>query len=348
MAKVTSLLVICTLLAVATGPLSFRTSLALTPPPIRLVATVFAVNQSGRLQFVPNVIQVVRGDVLSVTFNNSDSNPQSFTIRNATTPGFVVDTGNLTKGSNKTVDFFVNDTNKINVFLPGGKFSNDTAVETTNLTGGGTGIKFFSVPGKKANLTGVIVLAGPPAGGAQTRLYVTIHAVTGFKFNPDHFSAGNGTIVNVTFINSDTESHSFSLRDKASGNPIVMNTTILRGARTQVEFMMNGTDGINIMKNGVLGPKMTVQTFDLPNVGTGIKFFCIPHESSNNMVGVILSGTSNGPSTVSYPGFALWAFWIGTFALLGMIAFIGVTYFLVKGSSRRNVDEREHVRRGLP
>lgn len=348
MAKVTSLLVICTFLAVAAGPLFFRPSVALTPPPLRLVATVFAVNQSGRLQFVPNVIQVVRGDVLSVTFNNSDSNLQSFTIRNATSPGFVVDTGNLTKGSNKTVDFFVNDTNKINVFLPGGKFSNDTAVETTNLTGGGTGIKFFSVPGKKANLTGAIVLAVPAAGGAQARLYVTIHAVTGFKFNPDHFSAGNGTIVNVTFINGDTDSHSFSLRDKASGSNIVMDATILGGTRAQVEFMVNGTDGINMMKNGVPGAKIAVQTFDLPNVGTGIKFFCIPHEKPNNMVGVILSGAGGRPAAVSYPGPALWAFWIGTFALLGMIAFIGVTYFLVKGSSQRNVDEREHVRRGLP
>ncbi len=347
MAKVTSLLVICTFLAVAAGPLFFRTSLALTPPPLRLVATVFAVNQSGRLQFVPDVIQVVRGDVLSVTFNNSDSNPQSFTIRNATSQGFVVDTGNLTKGSSKTVDFFVNDTNKINVFLPGGKFSNDTAVETTNVTGGGTGIKFFSVPGKKANLTGAIVLAGPPAG-TQAKLYVTIRAVSGFKFEPNHFSAGNGTIVNVTFINSDTERHSFSLKDKASGSPIVMDTTIPGGARTQVEFMVNGTDGINIIKGGVPGAKIAVQTFDLPNVGTGIKFFCIPHETSNNMVGVILSGAGGRPAAMSYPGPALWAFWIGTFALLGMIAFIGVTYFLVKGSSQRNVDEREHVRRGLP
>ncbi len=192
-------------------------------------------------------------------------------------------------------------------------------------------------------------------GSSPFHLSATITAVTQdneFRFVPNFIPAGRGVIVNVTFVNNDTTGHSFTLRDDAVGDFVVNTGVITGGTSAQVEFMVNDTGMINLIVNGSVASDVTnIKTLDLEGVGSGIKFFCIPHEQTPTpMVGVILIAGVGGPSEVGpiYPGFALWAFWIGVIAILAMIGFIGVTYWIIKGSSSRNVDHREHVRRGLP
>jgi hypothetical protein len=65
------------------------------------------------------------------------------------------------------------------------------------------------------------------------------------------------------------------------------------------------------------------------------------------MVGQIrLASVSEGE--VVDKGILLRAYWIGMIGIVSMLAWIGISYFIIKTSSRHFSDHREHVRKGLP
>jgi hypothetical protein len=189
-------------------------------------------------------------------------------------------------------------------------------------------------------------------------LRVTIFATTvegQFRFVPDLIVIGSlPTLINVTVINTGEPSiqHSFTI-DSQDRVPVVnvwVNNTNDPDfhATNQTSFVYNSTGGIQVGNATVAhlnASAIDVETFT-DEGGEAIRFYCIPHRSVG-LIGAIRLAAA-GSARAVYPGFQLWAFWIGVIAMLSMIVFIGITYFVIKTSSRHHTDEREHLRRGLP
>ncbi len=144
----------------------------------------------------------------------------------------------------------------------------------------------------------------------------------------------------VTFHNNDTMVHSFTLNDENA--TVRVNTgTLNPGQNRTVNFTVTS---------------LTRITFDgtsfTPEAGPdGILFYCIPHRGSGvvgqGMVGqIILASAEKGP--VVEKGILLRAYWIGIIGIASMLAWIVISYFIIKSSSRHFSDHREHVRKGLP
>ncbi len=145
----------------------------------------------------------------------------------------------------------------------------------------------------------------------------------------------------VTFRNSDTTlDHSFTINDE--NGTIQINSGILApGANATMSFTVLSMT--RIVYNG---------TGFTPEAGpNGILYYCIPHRGQgtpgNGMVGqIILASVQQGG--VPEKGILLRAYWIGIIGIVSMLAWIGISYFLIKSSSRHFTDHAEHVRKGLP
>jgi plastocyanin len=198
------------------------------------------------------------------------------------------------------------------------------------------------------------VAAPFPARPPSPTLNITIYAETqGGK--PTFVLHGSGTDIlvgsvptqiNVTFVNNDSvpEFHTFSINSAqaATGPPIINGRVNATGDVTHVGFILNTTTKVQVNSTATA---VNAETSTDAN-GQFIRFYCQPHRSAG-MVGQIRLRTSAGaPPTIE--GFQLWAFWIGSIAMVATLGFMGVTYFIIKASSRHNTDEREHIRRGLP
>ncbi len=210
-----------------------------------------------------------------------------------------------------------------------------------------------------ALLAAMMILAWglPPVAAQATQppppeLKLTLFATT-IGSNPRFELPGGGTeilvgqvptLLNITIINKDStpQQHTFSINSAQAptGPPIInayMNTT---GVVGHVTFQLNATNKVRI-------GNATPVNAQADSSGLGIRFYCIPHQAAG-MVGVIRVASNTTPGPTGYQGFQLWAFWIGSIAMVATIGFMGVTYFIIKASSRHNTDEREHIRRGLP
>ena len=187
----------------------------------------------------------------------------------------------------------------------------------------------------------------PPAKAQATvsipELVLTIIAGNGttLTFSPATVLVPQVPIVlNITVINRGTVGlHTFTIRD-TSGTPQVNLQLPATNSSATVVFQVNRTgNGLGaIFYNGT--------SFTPERAGTGIRFFCIPHEQVG-MVGQIVLATLASALTEE-KGTFLRAYWIGIIALGAMVAWTGITYLLIKTSSRRFTDHRDHIRRGLP
>jgi hypothetical protein len=157
-------------------------------------------------------------------------------------------------------------------------------------------------------------------------------------------------ILNITVRNTDPLGqvlHTFTI-DDPEGNHLVNVELPMEGDVNSTSFMVSSPTELQIGNETIPHANATSVRAESrsDDQGTFIIFYCIPHRSVG-MLGAIRVGTA-AAAPAPYPGFQLWAFWIGVIAMLAMLAFIGVTYFVIKGSSRHHTDEREHLRRGLP
>lgn len=186
------------------------------------------------------------------------------------------------------------------------------------------------------------LLVVPPPAAAQiapTRLEVTVGVDPEGKlfFTPDEILVPQVNItLNVTFVNNYSDpgmGHSFTISD--SDENLVINTGVIApNVTVSVEFHI--VDMTNISYNGSF--------FEPQALGQGIRFFCIPH--APGMEGTILLATRAAEEPEK--GILLRAYWIGIIGIGVTLGWIGISYFVIKSSSRHFSDHREHVRKGLP
>jgi hypothetical protein len=150
-------------------------------------------------------------------------------------------------------------------------------------------------------------------------------------------------IVNLTIIFDDVFDHTFTIRSTDAAAPtenlinVDLPVSMGRGNAKTVEF--------TIVERGkiLFGTRNeTVET-----VGSRIKFFCLPHEAAG-MVGYIAIGGAAEATEPQEKGVYLRAYWIGLLGFAGTLLLVGISYFVIKGSSRHYRDHHEHIRRGGP
>src|SRR5437867_3418437 len=145
-------------------------------------------------------------------------------------------------------------------------------------------------------------------------------------------------ILNVTLVNNGSTAvgnHTFTINDNA-GQARIDIYVPAPGDRANVEFEVNSTTLI-YFKGQEFRPE--------PSPAGGIFFYCVPHKGAGMFGNIVVGGVSAGPSPEI--GVFLRAYWIGIIGLIAMLVWTGITYFLIKATSRHHTDHREHVRRGL-
>lgn len=142
----------------------------------------------------------------------------------------------------------------------------------------------------------------------------------------------------VTFHNNETTpnmQHSFTLDD--SSNTRRIDTDLLNpGQNATVNFTVLSMTRIRLANGTEFTPEAS---------GAAILFYCVPHRTLG-MTGQIALATA-APATPE-KGILVRAYWIGIIGIAAMLVWIGISYFLIKSSSRHFTDHREHVRKGLP
>ncbi|MEK6810647.1 MAG: hypothetical protein AABY19_03500 [Candidatus Thermoplasmatota archaeon] len=143
-------------------------------------------------------------------------------------------------------------------------------------------------------------------------------------------------ILNVTLIHNGSAgqgSHTFTINDQQG--VVRINVNLTEGQTNWTEFIVQSAAEFTFNN----------KTFTAQLRGGGIYFYCDPHETLV-MIGAIVIGTEE--RAIPELGLFLRAYWIGLIGLAAMLVWIGITYFIIKSSSRHLTDHREHVRRGLP
>ncbi|MGQ0796364.1 MAG: hypothetical protein ACT4OI_00645 [Methanobacteriota archaeon] len=182
------------------------------------------------------------------------------------------------------------------------------------------------------------------AQGGLPRLSVFVDGMTQdgeFVFAPSRILIPQVPIIlNVTFRNNESTPgvvHTFTIDDEnASVPPRIDTDNVAQGMNVTLEFTILAADRIEF--NG---------TAFAPEQGDrGIVFYCIPHRPAG-MVGEIVLATAAEEAGQDL-GILLRAYWIGMIGIFATLLWIGISYFVIKSSSRRFTDHRQHVRRGLP
>lgn len=163
---------------------------------------------------------------------------------------------------------------------------------------------------------------------------------TAFQFSPSQILLPQVPIVlNITFINNQSLTsgvpHTFSINNNAA-KPVI-NYDLKPQQNATFTFTVNSLT--NITYNG---------TSFTPEAGPtgGIRFYCVYHQPA--MVGEIVLAGAPSAAGQEQKGIFLRAYWIGIIGIAAMLVWIGISYFVIKGSSPRFKDNREHVRKGLP
>jgi len=140
----------------------------------------------------------------------------------------------------------------------------------------------------------------------------------------------------VTFHNNDTMQHTFSIND-VNGTEQVTTDLVDPGQNVTVEFTVVSMTQVELTN----GTRFT------PEAGAnGILFYCVPHRGAGMTGQIVLASVP--PAAAAEKGILLRAYWIGIIGIAVTLVWVGVTYYVIKSSSRHFVDHSEHVRKGLP
>ncbi len=212
--------------------------------------------------------------------------------------------------------------------------------------GEGRGMRTFVLLVAAVILTvSAVPAASGPAAAASSIPVLTITVLgiqngTAFQFTPSEILLPQVPIVlNITFINNQTVAsgvpHTFSINNNAA-KPII-NYDLKPQENVTFEFTVNSLT--NLTHNG---------TSFTPEAGPtgGIRFYCVYHQPS--MVGEIVLAGAPTAAGQGEKGIFLRAYWIGIIGIAAMIVWVGISYFLIKGSTPRFRDNKDHVRKGLP
>ena len=163
---------------------------------------------------------------------------------------------------------------------------------------------------------------------------------TTYQFSPSRILLPQVPILmNITFINNQTAGstvrHTFSI--DSSGGKTILDYDLVAQQNVTFDILVNSMT--NITWNG---------TSFTPAVGPtgGIKFYCVYHLPG--MVGELTLAGAPSTTGTEQNGVFLRAYWIGMIGIAAMLVWIGISYYIIKGSTTRFKDNREHVRKGLP
>jgi len=140
----------------------------------------------------------------------------------------------------------------------------------------------------------------------------------------------------LTFHNNDTVmDHSFTINDATNLTPVITTQIIHPGVNVTLNFTL-----FSMTKVQYNGTNFTPEAS-----GTGIRFYCIPHAQAGMVGQILLAGLTAPPAE---KGILLRAYWIGIIGIAATLVWVGISYYVIKSSSRHFMDNREHVRKGLP
>ncbi len=142
-------------------------------------------------------------------------------------------------------------------------------------------------------------------------------------------------ILNVTLFNNGTMGHTFTIDDSTGAHRVDL-VANAPGSRATVEFTVTSATEITVG-----GQTFTAEAAQ----AGGILFFCIPHRALQMTGNLVVGGTT--PPAAPEIGVFLRAYWIGLIGLAAMLVWVGITYFIIKSSSRHLRDHHDHIRRGL-
>ena len=185
--------------------------------------------------------------------------------------------------------------------------------------------------------------SAPVAASTIPVLSITIEGLqngTAFQFSPSQILLPQVPIIlNVTFYNNQSVAsgvpHTFTINNNAA-KPVI-NSDLKPQENATFQFTVNSLT--NITYNG---------TSFTPEVGPtgGIRFYCVYHQPQ--MVGEIVLAGAPSAAGQEQKGMFLRAYWIGIIGIAAMLVWVGISYFIIKGSTPRFKDHKEHVRKGLP
>ena len=178
--------------------------------------------------------------------------------------------------------------------------------------------------------------AQPPVPTIAVTIFGETNAAGRLVFEPENILIPQVPIILVvTFHNNDTIDHTFTIDDVNQTRQV--NTGLLSaGENATLTFMVESMTRI-VFNDTAFRPERG------PN---GILFYCIPHRGAGMVGQIRLASVQEGG--VVDKGILLRAYWIGMIGIVSTLAWIGVSYFVIKSSSRHFTDQREHVRKGLP
>lgn len=207
---------------------------------------------------------------------------------------------------------------------------------------------------------GILTVFAAPLGLASTSAQGAIPTLsldvlgqtgpTGPEFVPSTITIPQVPIVlNITFINNDTSPvnfHTFSIDNSdRSEQTLVHSGNLFPGDRVTLTFTVNAMDSLT---NGSV-------TFSPEQGAQGILFYCVPHRievggQPAGMIGqIVLAGApTGGEGGPVDKGILIRAYWIGMIGIVAMLAWVGVSYYVIKSSSTKFRDQRDHLRKGLP
>ncbi|HII40669.1 MAG TPA: hypothetical protein HA326_05570 [Thermoplasmata archaeon] len=185
--------------------------------------------------------------------------------------------------------------------------------------------------------------SAPVAASTIPVLSITIEGLqngTAFQFSPSQILLPQVPIIlNVTFYNNQSVAsgvpHTFTINNNAA-KPVI-NSDLKPQENATFQFTVNSLT--NITYNG---------TSFTPEAGPtgGIRFYCVYHQPQ--MVGEIVLAGAPSAAGQEQKGMFLRAYWMWIIGIAAMLVWVGISYFIIKGSTPRFKDHKEHVRKGLP
>lgn len=202
----------------------------------------------------------------------------------------------------------------------------------------------------------ILALFAMPAAVPSASAYTTVPTLsvtvlqltngTSPQFQTEGLSTPNEILVpqipitlSVTVVNNDTMQHTFTMDNNAATPAHMIDVAMNPGENYTITFTLNSLTNVTVN-----GTSFTPEAD--PTTGAPV-YYCIPHRALG-MKGVILPAGYSAPAVVPEKGVFLRAYWIGLIGMAAMLVWIGITYFVIKSSSPRFKDNREHVRKGLP
>jgi plastocyanin len=197
---------------------------------------------------------------------------------------------------------------------------------------------------------------GPKAGPGPTvpLLYIRVigESVGGkFVFLPSVILIPQVPIIlNLTFYNnqsvSDRIQHTFTINDN-KGNPVIDTGFVNPQVNVTVQFTINSMANVTFSNRTVTNRSFQPGPPPLGTDNGTIQWYCIPHVGLG-MKGAILLASAVPAAGPEQNGIFLRAYWIGLIGIAAMLVWIGISYYIIKGSTPRFKDNRDHVRKGLP